>query len=76
MALASRRRRDVVLIAAVLIVGDEEDGVLPVGAGRRTEGAERTALRCILKIVGPGDAVLVEEIEDCAPDGLVACSYK
>ena len=42
---------------------------------RRAEKAETATLRRILKIIRPGDAVLVEQVEDRAGDGLVAVRY-
>lgn len=40
--------------------------------GRSAEGSKGTALRSILEIVSPTDAILVEEIKDRAGDGSVA----
>ena len=42
---------------------------------RRAEEAEAAALRGILEIIRPGDAVVVEQVENRTSDGLVAVGY-
>ena len=49
----------------------EEVRIVIAGAGG-DEGAEAGALRSILIIVGPGNVVLIEQIENCSSNGFIA----
>src|SRR5207253_8581224 len=43
---------------------------------RRAEGAVAPTLRRVLEVVGPGDTVRLEQIEDRAGDGLVSAGRR